>query len=150
MQYEPLFAFGHGLSYTAFTYGDVRVSANEIAPGESVTVEVDVTNMGNRAGAEVVQLYVRDIESELPRPDKELKAFGRIELGPGESGPVSMTLDMRSFAYFDDLRNAWIAEPGSFELLVGSSSRDIRVCTAVTLTGEWVEAAVDAWRSRMI
>jgi beta-glucosidase len=150
MQYEPLFAFGHGLSYTAFTYGDVRVSANEIAPGESVTVEVDVTNMGDRAGAEVVQLYVRDVESELPRPDKELKAFARIDLGPGETGTVSMTLDMRSFAYFDDLRNAWIAEPGSFELLVGSSSRDIRICTAVTLTGDWVEAAVDAWRSRMI
>jgi beta-glucosidase len=150
MQYEPLFAFGHGLSYTAFAFGDIRVSANEIAPGERLTVEVEVTNTGDCSGAEVVQLYVRDVESELPRPDKELKAFGRIELAPGDSGTVSMTVDMRSFAYFDDLRNAWIAEPGSFELLVGSSSRDIRICTAVTLTGEWVEAAVDAWRSQMV
>jgi beta-glucosidase len=150
MEFEPRFAFGHGLSYTTFAFGDVRLRTTELAPGDSLAVEVDVTNVGDRAGAEVVQLYVRDPESALPRPERELKAFARIERDPGESGTVTMTLDMRAFAYFDDLRNAWVAEAGAFELLVGSSSRDIRCAQAVTLTGEWVEAAADAWRSPAI
>ena len=150
MQFAPLFPFGHGLSYTEFTYGDVRLSADEIAPGDTIRVEVDVMNVGGRAGAEVVQLYVHDLESALPRPEKELKSFARIELGPGESGTATMTLDMRSFAYFDDLRNAWVAEAGEFDLLIGSSSRDIRVCQRVTVTEDWVDAAADAWRSTAI
>jgi beta-glucosidase len=84
------------------------------------------------------------------RPRKELKGFARVELTPGSSGTTRITLDMRSFAYFDDQRNAWVADAGEFEILVGASSDDIRLCATVMLTGEWVESVSDAWRSTMI
>jgi beta-glucosidase len=97
-----------------------------------------------------VQLYVRDPESVLVRPDKELKGFTRLEMEPGASGTARMTLDMRSFAYFDDQRDAWVADAGEFEILVGAASDDIRLCASVRLTSEWVESAQDTWRSAMI
>ncbi len=123
---EPLFPFGHGLSYTSFSYGEPRLSAEAIGPDETLTVEVDVTNTGERAGAEVVQLYVRDAEASVFRPEKELKGFARVALEPGETSSATLTLDRSSLAYWDDARHAWVAEGGEFEVLVGRSSGDIR------------------------
>jgi beta-glucosidase len=88
---------------------------------------VKIKNTGSRAGAEVVQLYLRDLESSLPRPEKELKGFGRVALQPGETGSVSFTLDTSALSFFDPRKGDWVAEPGAFEVLVGASSRDIRL-----------------------
>ncbi len=121
----PLFAFGFGLSYTSFAYANPRLSADAIAPDDRLTVSVDVTNTGRRAGQEVVQLYVRDVESSLSRPAKELKGFAKVALDPGETKTVTLTLDREALAYWDDARQAWVAEAGEFEALVGSSSQDL-------------------------
>ena len=118
----PLFPFGHGLSYTTFEYGDASVAVVDGA----VEVNLDVINTGARAGQEIVQLYVRDRAASLARPDKELKRFAKVALKPGERSTVRFRLDRRAFAFYDPTRSAWIAEPGDFELLIGSSSRDIR------------------------
>ena len=129
----PLFPFGHGLSYTAFEYANLRLQPREPGAGDAVTVSIDVTNTGARAGQEVVQVYVADPVSRLPRPAKELKGFAKVFLRPGETRAVSLTLDMRALAYYDDARPGWIAEAGEFEVLVGSSSRDIRAQTSLRL-----------------
>ena len=123
---EPLFPFGHGLSYTTFAYSDLKVSAPEFTDAEGVRVSVKVRNTGPLAGKEVVQLYVTDEESTLQRPEKELKAFAKVELAPGEEKEVRFKLDSRDFSYYDAKRNTWIAESGDFTLSVGASSRDIR------------------------
>jgi beta-glucosidase len=121
----PLFPFGHGLSYTRFDYAGLRVTRGE---GESVAkVEFDLANGGERAGAEVVQIYVHDVASSLPRPAKELKAFRKIALAPGERQHVEITLGVEAFAFYDPERSGWIAEPGEFRIVVGSSSRDVRL-----------------------
>jgi beta-glucosidase len=134
----PLFPFGFGLTYTTFAYGDLRLSAEALQPGDTLTVTLDVTNTGPRAGQEVVQLYVRDEQASLPRPEKELKGFLKVDLAPGETKRVTLTLGMRALAYFDDASAAWVAEAGRFEVLVGSSSRDIRARAAFTLQRDWV------------
>lgn len=121
----PLFPFGHGLSYTEFAYSDLQVTPT-IRPGEPVAVSVTVKNVGDRAGKEVVQLYVRDAAASLPRPPKELKRFAKISLAPGEAQTVRFELDERDLAFYDPYRKAWVAEPGEFEVLIGRSSRDIR------------------------
>ncbi|MGC8781628.1 MAG: glycoside hydrolase family 3 C-terminal domain-containing protein, partial [Anaerolineae bacterium] len=121
----PLFPFGHGLSYTEFAYGNLQV-APIARRGEPMAVSITVKNVGTRAGKEVVQLYVRDVASSLPRPPKELKRFAKISLAPGEAQTVRFELDERALAFYDPDRKAWIAEPGEFEVLIGSSSRDIR------------------------
>lgn len=121
----PLFPFGHGLSYTEFAYSDLQITPT-IRPGEPVAVSVTVKNVGDRAGKEVVQLYVRDAAASLPRPPKELKRFAKISLAPGEAQIVRFELDERDLAFYDPDRKAWVAEPGEFEVLIGSSSRDIR------------------------
>jgi beta-glucosidase len=125
----PLFPFGFGLSYTTFTYDNLRLDKAAYSLGEPISVSVDVTNSGSRAGQEVVQLYLRDVESRLVRPDKELKAYAKVALEPGETQTVTMSLDARSLSYYDDALPGWVAEAGAFEVLVGASSRDIR-CTA--------------------
>lgn len=137
----PMFPFGHGLSYTSFAWGDVRVDRSDIEAGGSVTVSVDVTNTGSRAGAEVVQLYVSDPVSGASRPAQELKGFAKLALQPGETGTATITLGMRAFAWFDTARGGWVAEAGAFGLRVGASSRDIRGEVAVTLAGEWFAGA---------
>lgn len=128
-----LFPFGHGLSYTTFAYGNVRVSAGSFKDVDGVTVSVDVSNTGPVAGKEVVQVYVRDRESRLARPDKELKGFAKVALQPGESKTVSIPLDFRAFAYYDPAHGQWVTEDGEFDILVGASSADIRGCATVTL-----------------
>jgi len=122
----PLFPFGHGLSYTKFKYSNLKLSAKKISPDGTLKVKVDVTNTGKVTGKEIVQLYVHDVKSTFARPEKELKAFAKIELKPKQKKTVTLTLDREAFWYFDTAANAWAIESGEFEVLVGGSSRDIR------------------------
>ena len=124
---EPLFPFGHGLSYTDFAYSDLKLSASEITDKDQLQVSLTVTNTGKVKGKEVIQLYVADTESTVQRPVKELKAFDKVELEPGQSIQVSFTLNERDFSYYNKVYDRWLAESGAFEILVGSSSRDIRL-----------------------
>ena len=130
---DPLFPFGHGLSYTSFAYSHLHVPSS-IKAGETWQVSFDVQNTGTRAGQEVVQLYVRDMKSSLPRPLKELKGFKKIILQPGEVQEVKFDLDDRSLSFYDPEAHQWTVEPGEFELIAASSSRDIRAVAKVTLT----------------
>jgi len=131
---EPLFPFGFGLSYTSFQYSNVRLSADEMGPEDELRVSIDLRNVGDRAGAEVVQLYVRDVESSLVRPEKELKAFAKVWLDAGGTQTITMVLDRSSLAYYDDLTQEWVAEAGRFEILMGSSSADVRATATFTLS----------------
>jgi beta-glucosidase len=132
---EPLFPFGYGLSYTSFDYSDLTISNSTLIDNDSMEISLVVKNTGPAAGKEIVQLYVRDLESRLPRPDKELKAFKKIALQPGESQKVTFNLDTQALTYYDPTIPGWVAEPGEFELLIGASSRDIRLSTVCTLQG---------------
>ena len=131
---EPLFPFGHGLSYTEFAYSDLKLSATELTDKDQLQVSLTVSNTGKVTGKEVIQLYVADPESSVQRPPKELKAFDKIELKPGESKEVSFTLNKRDFSYYSKVYNRWLAESGKFEILIGSSSRDIRLQGGLTLS----------------
>jgi beta-glucosidase len=132
-----LFPFGHGLSYTDFAYGPPGASSSVIGPEDGVTISVEVTNSGARAGREIVQVYVADRESSLRRPPKELKGFAKVELAPGESKQVEIQLPARSFAFYHPGRGDWVVEAGDFDVLVGSSSADIRgTCTVTVRSGE--------------
>ncbi len=126
-QIEPLFPFGHGLSYTTFDYSDIQLSAKKISDKDELVVSLKVKNTGAIAGKETVQLYVGDLESTLQRPEKELKHFVKVELQPGETKEVSFELSGRDFSYYDAKRDMWIAESGSFEIMAAASSRDIRL-----------------------
>lgn len=128
-----LFPFGHGLSYTTFTYGKAALSSTDMTADGSITVTVPVKNTGSLPGKEVVQLYVGDNKSSLPRPQKELKAFDKIALNPGEEKTVTFTITADDLKYFDDARHEWVAEPGKFTLYIGSSSTDIRTKVSFTL-----------------
>ena len=119
---EPAFAFGHGLSYTSFEYSDLTVTKGDAG----VEVRLRVTNTGSVPGAEVVQVYVSDDESSLPRPAKELKEFDKVELAPGGSADLTFVLGDEAFSYYDPGRGGWVLEPGIFTIQIGSSSRDIR------------------------
>ncbi|HOU13480.1 MAG TPA: glycoside hydrolase family 3 C-terminal domain-containing protein [Anaerolineae bacterium] len=128
-----LFPFGHGLSYTRFAYRDLAVSQPEDANSAGFTVTLKVKNTGKVAGQEVVQLYVRDVESTAFRPAKELKGFAKVALQPGEETNVTFDLDRRAFAFYDPRIKDWRVEAGVFEILVGASSQDIRLSAAVEL-----------------
>jgi beta-glucosidase len=138
---EPLFPFGYGLSYTTFVYRNLTLNANQFGTGDEIKITLEVENSGKRAGAEIVQCYVRDIESRLVRPEKELKAFVRVFLQPGEGKQVSLTLNRDSLAYYDDKTKAWVADPGDFEILIGSSSRDIRLRAQFNWTADSAHTA---------
>ena len=127
---EPLFPFGYGLSYTDFQFSDI--AAEKLSDGR-VRVTASVKNTGKRAGAEVVQLYVNDEKASVPRPEKELKGYEKVYLEPGESKSVEFILDSEAFAYYDMDLHRFTVEPGVFNILLGASSRDIRLTTAVTL-----------------
>lgn len=122
---KPMFAFGHGLSYTSFKIGNVRIDKKEMTEDGKLTVTATVTNTGDRAGSEIVQLYVSDLKSSLPRPVKELKGFCKVYLEPGESRDVQIILDKDAFSFYNDKMAAWTAEPGDFKLLIGNSSDNI-------------------------
>ena len=124
---EPLFPFGYGLSYTKFEYSDLKVSPNKVEPGKPVEVSIQVRNSGTRAGAEVVQLYVHDGHASVDRPIQELKGFRRVSLAPGETKEVNFTLDRSALAFYSTAKKDWVTEPGQFDVLVGSSSRDIKL-----------------------
>lgn len=130
---KPLFAFGHGLSYTTFRIGNATADKAGLTANDSITFTVSVTNTGTKAGAEVVQLYIRDCESSLPRPYKELKAFRKVSLQPGETKDVSMTIGRDALSYFDDKAHAWTAESGRFEALIGNASDNLTCKVAFTL-----------------
>jgi beta-glucosidase len=130
----PLFPFGFGLSYTTFGYSALRLSAQQIGQDETVQVAIDITNTGQRTGKEIVQLYVRDERASLQRPEKELKAFAKVQLEPGDCKTITLSLGSDALAYCDDLAHEWVAEAGEFEVLVGASSQDIRARASFTLT----------------
>ena len=127
---EPLFPFGHGLAYTTFEVSDLASPATAKV-GEPVRVEVTVANVGERAGAEVVQLYVAPKSPRLPRPPKELKAFAKVTLEPGERRTLALELEPNAFAYWNA---GWPVDPGDYELLVGRSAGDLRLSATVRLT----------------
>jgi len=130
---EPLFPFGYGLSYTKFDYSDIKVSPNQTSSDKPVEVSLQVRNTGTRAGAEVVELYVHDGHSSVDRPVQELKGFQRVDLQPGETKDVHFTLDRSAMAFYSTAEKDWVTEPGDFDVLVGSSSRDIRLKGSFTL-----------------
>lgn len=130
---DVLFPFGHGLSYTSFEYSGLKLGAEKIADTKPLSVAVTVRNAGKVFGKEVVQLYVRDLQSSIDRPVRELKGFSKVALAPGESKEVSFILDQRSFAYYETLIHAFHVESGEFAIEVGASSRDIRLSAIVTV-----------------
>jgi beta-glucosidase len=130
---EPQFAFGYGLSYTTFRYGKLAIKPGDKPGAYEVTFEV--TNTGKRAGAEVAQLYIGDSHASVPRPPKELKGFAKIELKPGETKSVTISLDARAFTYYDVKDNLWRADPGDFDVLVGRSSAAIELKGKISLAG---------------
>jgi beta-glucosidase len=133
-QTKPLFAFGHGLSYTTFEYSGLSVTPRAGNLNEPITVSFEIKNMGQREGAEVAELYVGDSHASVPRPVKELKGFAKLNLKPGESRRVTLTLDRRAFSFYDVKKKDWSAEAGEFTILVGGSSDDIRLQDKFTLT----------------
>lgn len=133
---RPLFPFGHGLSYTTFEYTALRLDKHVISERDSLRVSLIVRNIGPRDGAEVVQVYVSDLKSTLPRPVKELKAFRKVWLQTGEARRLEFTLGRDALSYFDADRHTWSTEPGKFEILVGASSADIRAKATFILTGD--------------
>jgi beta-glucosidase len=131
----PLYPFGHGLSYTTFAYSNLRAAAVHRSPTSPVVVSVDVKNIGRRAGEEVVQLYVKHLDSKVERPLKELKGFARVALRPGETKTVQLTLKQEQLAYWDAARHRFTVEDGRVLIMVGSSSADIRLEKAVRVVG---------------
>ncbi|MBU2871126.1 glycoside hydrolase family 3 C-terminal domain-containing protein [Colwellia sp. E2M01] len=123
---KPIFAFGHGLSYTQFTLTDIGLSSEKITEDEELKVTVKVTNTGDVAGAEVVQLYLQDIEASVERPIKELKGFAKVHLKPGESKQVTISLNTRDLSFWDIKTNNWLAEAGKFNVLLGTALNNIK------------------------
>lgn len=134
---ESEFCFGHGLSYTSFKYYDLEVFVNEKEDDVIVSIRLKIKNIGERIGAEVVQIYIRDKESSIRRPEKELKAFQKITLDPKEEKEIHFVLDKTTFGFFDENRKVFYVEPGIFSILVGSSVMDIRLEKEKTITKEY-------------
>jgi beta-glucosidase len=130
---KPLFAFGHGLSYTTFEIGKAVADKKTMTADEKISFTVKVKNTGSRAGAEVVQLYINDIKSSLPRPVKELKTFQKVYLQPGESKDVTLTIDKSALSFYDDRVGEWVAEPGEFKALIGNASDHISTSVSFKL-----------------
>jgi beta-glucosidase len=150
-QLPVAYPFGHGLSYTSFAYRDLAVTVHADGAEPSVEVRLTVTNTGGRAGRETVQVYVSDPSASVYRPERELRAFTRIALAPGESAPVTLTLGPRAFAFWHQSAGCWFVEGGEFGIHVGASSRDIRLTGTVTLAGDdhraplAAEATAEVW-----
>lgn len=140
---EVAYPFGHGLSYTSFAYSDMKLSAGEIGENDGLTVSLTLTNTGGMAGKEVVQLYVAPPADGMFRPVRELRAFAKVELAPGESRTVSLTLDRRAFAYYDAQNGDWRVDSGEYTVQLGSSSRDIRLSQPVTVRGAAVNGEIN-------
>lgn len=135
---EVAFPFGYGLSYTTFEYSNVKTDKDTLTEGETLQVSVDVTNTGDRAGKEIVQLYVSDLTNAARRPEKELKGFEKVALNPGETKTVTFTVDKRSLAWYNTEIQDWYAASGAYELLIAASSQDVRL----TKTIQWKSTQV--------
>ena len=133
-QIEPLYPFGHGLSYTSFAYSDLTVSTADLTDTQELTVTATIRNVGNRAGAEVVQLYVGNPAGEVLRPEKELRDFTKVFLQPGQSQTVTFRLENRAFSYYDTELQRFYCPEGDYAVMLGSSSRDIRLTATVHMT----------------
>jgi beta-glucosidase len=129
----PLYPFGHGLSYTAFEYRNLRLSSQRISPAGSVEVSFDVENTGARFGEEVVQLYIQDVQSSVSTPIKELKGFAKVGLEPGQTKTLKLVLTPEHLALYDRWLDR-VVEPGEFNVYVGSSSEDIRLQARIFVT----------------
>ena len=127
------FPFGYGLSYTTFAYSNLKLDKEVLTDKDTLAVSVDITNTGNTAGKEIVQLYVRDRSGACRRPDKELKGYEKVSLEPGETKTVTMTLDHRSFAWYNTDMKDWYAASGAYDILIGASSRDVRLTKTVQM-----------------
>ena len=121
-----LFPFGYGLSYTTFEFGEPKIDRKSMKENGTVTVTVPVRNTGSVAGAEVVQLYITDVEASVGRPAKELKGFAKVCLEPGQKADVSFTIDKEALSFFDADKHAWVAEKGTFRALVAASAQDVK------------------------
>ncbi len=132
-QLKPLFPFGYGMSYTTFAYTGMETDRSDFNEDQPLTIRIRVKNTGTRAGRETVQLYVRDVTSSVPRPEKELKGFSKAFLQPGEEKIVEFTLGRRAFAFYDEQIHGWRVETGEFEILAGGSSADTPLKTTVTI-----------------
>jgi len=149
---EPLFAFGHGLSYTKFEYAPIKLIADQLSltantgnlasEEPSLTLSLDVTNTGDREGKEIVQIYVEDLQSRVPRPIRELKSFQKVNLQPGETKTLEFTLQKSDFSWFDVQTSSWLAESGRFKIHAASSSRDIRQVLTYDLKKEYVSKVI--------
>jgi beta-glucosidase len=131
----PLFAFGHGLTYTRFRYGDL-IAPETAKVGESVAVSFSLTNIGERPGKETAQLYVRPRGPSVDRPVKELKGFAKVQLAASETTTVRIDLDARAFAFYDPSAGRWVVEPGAYDLIVGGSAADIELQATVRLESD--------------
>jgi beta-glucosidase len=130
----PLYAFGHGLSYTTFEYSKLHVSAESLPADGTLTVDIDIKNTGERAGDEVAQLYVREVNPIVKRPGKELRGFQRVTLQAGEKRTLTFTLPASKLAYWDESTHAFVVNPGAFDILVGASSDDIRQSSRIKVS----------------
>jgi beta-glucosidase len=131
---KPQFPFGYGLSYTNFGYSDLKIKPGKDSSGRKFEVSMKLRNEGKRAGAEVVELYVHDGHASVDRPVKELKGFRRVELAPGKSTTVIFTIDKNALAFYSTQKKDWVTEPGTFDVLIGASSADIRLKGSFDLT----------------
>ena len=132
-QIDPLFPFGYGLSYTTFEFGRVSADRSTIRGSQTIRLSVPVKNTGSRAGAEVVQLYISDLDASVERPAKELKGFQKVQLEPGQEKVVTFEIGPDALKYYDEASEGWKADPGRFRALIGASSRDIRQSMEFTL-----------------
>ena len=132
------YPFGYGVSYTTFAYSNLQISNTNPTEKDTITVSVDVTNTDSVAGKEVVQFYVKDMTASTIRPEKELKGFEKVQLAPGETKTVTMKLDKRSFAWYNTQLQDWYAASGKYEILIGASSRDIRLSETIELSSSQV------------
>ena len=130
---QPLFPFGYGLSYTTFNYNDLKLSSKEINKNDKLTVTLKIKNTGKVKGSEIVQLYLNDVKSSIDRPLKELKGFKKVSLSPGEEKIVEFEIDEKALSFFHPTVKSWIAENGEFEVMIGSSSQDIKLKEKFTL-----------------
>jgi beta-glucosidase len=124
---NPLFCFGHGLSYTKFEYSNLKISPASINSDKTLQVSLNVKNTGQMAGAEIVQLYINDVNCSVERPAKELKGFEKLFLSPGETKSISFVVDKDKLSFYSTQKHQWITEPGKFQVLIGSSSQDIKL-----------------------
>jgi beta-glucosidase len=140
MGFLALFPFGHGLSYTQFDYKNLKSAQPTLKADGKAEISVVITNSGQRAGEEVVQLYVRDLKPQIDKPVRELKGFARVVLQPGETEPATFGIMPRDLAYWDVVGKQWKADAGDYEIEVGASSRDIRQKASVHLDSTFTEA----------